>query len=229
MNNIRNILKKSELFCTLTEDQIAQAIIPHGQLLTLVKKQQIFRPGQSVDSFCIVLSGKVYVEYSRPDGGRSLQAVLRAGDVLGAELVHGHDRRSSCYAVAASAATVAVFPVELLLNQEILGASCWTELQNQLLSILSREIVRKSCYLAMHSLKGLRDRIAMYLCYLSEIHQSKAFEIKLSRDEMAAILCVNRSCLSHELSLMEQDGMITFWKGQFILHDPECWKSPAEF
>lgn len=210
MNNIRNILKKSELFCTLTEDQIAQAIIPHGQLLTLVKKQQIFSPGQNMDSFYIVLSGKVYLEYSRPDGGRSLQAVLRAGDILGAEQIYCDGRRSSCYAVAASSATVAVFPVEMILNQEILGQPCWTELRNQLLSILSRDIARKSCYLAMHSLKGLRDRIAMYLRYLEEIHQSKAFEIKLSRDEMAAILCVNRSCLSHELSLMEQDGMPAF-------------------
>ena len=45
-----------------------------------------------------------------------------------------------------------------------------------------------------------------------------SFSIPFSREEMAAFLCVNRSALSHELSLMRKEGLISFRKNEFTLH-----------
>ena len=176
----------------------------------------------------MVLSGKIRIEYSLPDGGNSLQAVLTPGGVLALEQVCSQDQTGSYYAVAATAATGAAFPVEMLTRPGLIGEDSRQEIRNQLLDILSRENMRKEYFLAMLSLKGLRERIVMFLRWLAERHRSDTFDIPLTRDEMAAILCVNRSCLSHELSLMEQDGMISFRKGRFQLHDPENWKSVTE-
>ena len=47
--------------------------------------------------------------------------------------------------------------------------------------------------------------------------QSPAFEIPFSREGMAAYLCMNRSALSHELSRMQQEGIISFRKNRFTL------------
>lgn len=229
MSELTAILKQSELFCTLTEDQIAQNILIHGLILALSKKQQIIMQRQSVEHFYVVLSGKIHIEFSRPDGERSLQAVMRPGDVLGSELICCDHRISAYDALAATTAAVISFPVGMVQLSGMIDEECRLRIRDQLLLILSRDNARKNYYLAMHSLKGLRERVAMYLLYLAEVYQSNSFDTALSRDEMPAILCVNRSCLSHELSLMEQDGMISFRKGQFVLHDPHRWKEIAGF
>ena len=51
--------------------------------------------------------------------------------------------------------------------------------------------------------------------------RKRTFAVSFSREEMASFLCVNRSALSHELSLMEQEGLITFRKNVFTLNEWE--------
>lgn len=228
MIDILKTLKQCELFRTLPEALITQQILPCGQLTVLPKKQQIIRPQQAAETFSVVLSGKIRIEYSLPDGESCLQAVLTAGDVLGAELIIPREELACYHALTATAASILSFPVRMLTVPGLIGEECRREILRQLLVLLSRDIMRRDFFLAMLSRKGLRERIVMYLRYLAQQNGSDTFEVPMNRDEMAAVLCVNRSCLSHELSLMEQDGMITFRKGQFTLHDPRNWKCPTE-
>ena len=67
------------------------------------------------------------------------------------------------------------------------------------------------------SQRGLRSRILIYLTMQAERRGANSFQIPFSREEMADFLCVNRSKLSHELSLMEQEGLIRFRKNCFTL------------
>lgn len=228
MVDILKTVRQCALFRTLPEEVITQQILPWGQLAVLPKKQQIIRPQQEAETFSVVLSGKVRIEYSLPEGESCLQAVLTAGDVLGAELIIPQEELASYHALTATAASILSFPVRMLTVPGLIGEECRREILRQLLALLSRDIMRRDFFLAMLSRKGLRERIVMYLRYLAQRNGSDTFEISLNRDEMAAILCVNRSCLSHELSLMERDGMITFRKGQFTLHEPRNWKCSAE-
>jgi CRP-like cAMP-binding protein len=52
---------------------------------------------------------------------------------------------------------------------------------------------------------------------LAARRRTNTFAIPFSREELAAFLCVNRSALSHELSLMKQEKLITFRKNTFTL------------
>lgn len=67
------------------------------------------------------------------------------------------------------------------------------------------------------SKSGLRDRIMTYLSLQAQQKKDFSFLILFSREEMAAYLCVNRSALSHELSLMRKEGWIDFSKNRFTL------------
>ena len=40
---------------------------------------------------------------------------------------------------------------------------------------------------------------------------------KMTREELADFLCVNRSALSHELSKMAAEGLIAFHRNEFTL------------
>lgn len=223
MSEMSAILKQSELFGVLSEDEICAHLIPLGNIQHIHKKQQIIIPQQHMDTFSIVLSGKFHVMHYFPDGSSSLLSVLTAGDALGAELIYHHDRLSPYYTVAVSAAKILSFPVEMLTVSGFIDEKICGRIREQLLMLLSRWNVQKQYRLAILSQKGLRERIMMYLSMLSSQQQSTTLEIMLNREEMAAILCVNRSCLSHELSLMERDGLISFQKNQFTLNALENW------
>ena len=88
---------------------------------------------------------------------------------------------------------------------------------SRLLTLISHENMKKEYRLAILSQKGLRERIMTYLTMQAARRQTNTFSIPFSREELASFLCVNRSALSHELSRMEQEGLITFRKNVFSL------------
>ena len=79
--------------------------------------------------------------------------------------------------------------------------------------------MKKEYRLAILSQKGLRDRIVTYLTMQAGRLGKTSFDIPFSREELAAFLCVNRSALSKELSLMQEDGLIRFRKNHFTIID----------
>ena len=56
-----------------------------------------------------------------------------------------------------------------------------------------------------------------FLVMQANKRQTDTFSVPFTRDEMASYLCVNRTCLSHELSQMEKEGIIKFKRNQFTL------------
>ena len=83
--------------------------------------------------------------------------------------------------------------------------------------IKNDENMKKAYRLAIMSRNGLRERILAYLTMQAAKRGTNTFTIPFSREELAAFLCVNRSALSHELSLMRQEGLLDFHKNNFSL------------
>lgn len=65
---------------------------------------------------------------------------------------------------------------------------------------------------------SLRRRVLLYLQDCRSRQGSDCFRLSLSREEMAAYLAVNRSALSRELSRLQQEGFIEFYRNSFRLH-----------
>ncbi|MBQ8238063.1 MAG: Crp/Fnr family transcriptional regulator [Oscillospiraceae bacterium] len=225
MRDVLQILKQSELFKTLPEEVIERDILPLGQILKLARKHQFIVPHQDMTAFAVVLSGRIHIEYSLPFGGSTLQRVATCGDILGAEWICSDQMMTSQSAEAVSAATVISFPNQMIAEKGMIDEDCRQELLNRLLRLLSENCIGQQYHYALLSLNGLRERVVMYLMRMADHYRCKIFEIPLSREEMAEILCVNRSCLSHELSMMEKDGLISFHKNQFTLHDYQSWQT----
>ena len=119
---------------------------------------------------------------------------------------------------------IAYFPAELATRPGMLPEIWRAELTRQLAAWISNGNIKKEYRLAILSQKGLRERILMFLTLQASRRQTTSFAIPFSREELAAYLCVNRSALSRELSLMQKEGLITFQKNYFHLH----FLKPAE-
>ena len=67
--------------------------------------------------------------------------------------------------------------------------------------------------------KSLRERLLSYLSEQALERGSAHFTIPFNRQQLADYLAVNRSAMSNELSKMQEEGLITYRKNEFILNE----------
>ena len=219
MDELLKQLKDTELFSGLPDKILLEQILPHRQLQEYRKGQFLIEPQQQVRRFAVVLSGKIHIMHLFPEGNYGLMSALTAGDILGADLICTRTQLSPYHAVASTPTRVLYFPVELLTVPGWIQEADRLLVLNRLLTLISNENMKKEYRLAILSQKGLRERIMTYLTMQSSRLRQTTFAISFSREELAAFLCVNRSALSHELSLMQQEGILTFHKNIFSLNN----------
>lgn len=217
-------LQRCELFRDFPADVIQRDILPNGKITELPKGQFLVEPQQRVDQISIVLAGKIHILHLFPDGSTSLTTAVTQREAVGIDLVCTRSRMAPYHAVAVIPTKIFSLPAEFLLQPGMLEESCRLEALNRLLTMISHYNMKKEYRLAILSQKGLRERIMTYLSMQAGKRGTDTFKIPFTREEMASFLCVNRSALSHELSLMEQEGLISFRKNVFTLLRPEKWK-----
>lgn len=208
-------LTQCRLFQNLPRETLEGEILPQGRLRDFEKREVLIAPGDQVDWFAVVLRGRIQISQIFSDGTSSLMDALGPGYTLGTDLICTRSRRAPYYAVAAGPLRILRFPGALLLERG--GGGAREVLWRNLLTILSDDGLRKHYRLAILAQRGLRDRVLVYLTMQAERRGTPTFRIPFSREELAAFLCVNRSALSHELSLMEAEGLIRFRKNEFTL------------
>ena len=221
MASLALILQKTELFADLSPETIQREIIPHGHFQEYQKGQFLIAPQQKVEKFGILLSGKVHILHIFADGTQSLMSDVTTGEIMGADLVCTRSQISPYHAMAAATTQVFYLPILILTRPGILSETVRLSCLGHMLTLISHENMKKEYRLAILSQKGLRERITTYLTMQANRLRKRTFAVSFSREEMASFLCVNRSALSHELSLMEQEGLITFRKNVFTLNEWE--------
>ena len=217
MEQLLDILKQSVLFKGLTEDVLRDEIVPHGHLRDLYKKEVWLGFGDLCHEFGIVLKGRIRIQHRIQKDSSSIMDILEEGDLLGVDLVCTHSRISPYCAAVTQNSQVFLMPFDLLLSPGRLSDSTRLQLLQNMLYYLADQNIRKEHRLSILFHRGLRDRIMTFMMMQKRKFHSDTFTIPFNRDEMASYLCATRSCLSHELSLMAQEGIISFERNTFTL------------
>lgn len=217
MDNIAELLKHTKLLREIPFEIIDAHIVPKGTLERYTKGETLIHAQQKVDNIKILISGKVNILYYCEDGSYSLAASETPSRVLALDLIATRSKRSPYFVVASENSVVFSVPSSLILQPGDMPETERQTILNNFLIMLSHLHMQKEKHLMVLSRKGLRDRIMTYLSLQAQWKKSPCFEIPFSREELAAYLCVNRSALSHELSLMRREGLIDFSKNHFVL------------
>lgn len=217
METILPLLQKSELFGGLPEEILRTEVLPLGSLREAARGQALIVPQERVDHISIVLDGRIQLLHLFADGSYDLFGVLQPGSALGADLACTRSRISPYTAAAALPTRLLRLPAALILRPGMLTEAHRLAVLDRLLCTIATENMKREYRLAILSRKGLRDRILTYLSMQAAKRGTTRFTIPFSREELASYLCVNRSALSHELSRMEQEGLIAFRKNMFSL------------
>lgn len=217
MENIAELLKQTRLLQGLSLESIQKYIVPQGIITEFSKDNFFIRENQEVNHIHILLRGKVNSYYYYVDGNYSLSEVIFPLQIVALDLIATKTRISPYYAIAAEPLEVFSFPTDLVLKPGFILEEERQIIISHLLVCLSHLHMKKEKHIIILSKNGLRDRIMTYLSMQAQMKKSPDFTIPFSREEMAAYLCVNRSTLSHELSLMRKEGIIDFSKNRFTM------------
>lgn len=219
MDRLIRMLRESLLFSDLSEETIKKVILPRGRVQDIPKGNHLISFQERLDFFGVVLSGKINLLHIYGNGDFGIMGVLEPGDLFGMDLIYTKSRISPYYAQATQQTQVLTFPADMILSRGWLPEDIRLSVLERLLMLVSDENMRKEYRLAILFQKGLRDRIMTFLTMQANKRHTNTFSVPFTRDEMASYLCVNRTCLSHELSLMEQDGILSFSRNTFTLLD----------
>ena len=174
--------------------------------------ETIFFEGDLIDKFCIVQKGSVRSEKTYLNGEVHIIDIFDEGSVFGLAVATSRKRVTAIDFISNEETTVVFVPMHSIRKNKFAG-----ELQEALTYMLADSNIKMSNKIEILAERGLRDRILVYLHVLQAKSGTDTVTIRMSREQLAQFLCVNRSALSNELSKMKKEGLIDFKGSRFTL------------
>lgn len=201
------------LFTGLTPKQISTFVSTIGCITKKFDKgAYIMRAFESNDYIWVMLSGKSQVVVEDQFGNETSGHILEKGYVMGATsaIVKGEYNFSSIEAI--TEIEVLIIPYAKLIQMGPSLGQIHGIVMKNLLESFSMKLILMMEKLELVSQKSLRRRIMIYLS--QQARRQKTDELKVpGRVQLARVLSCNRSALTREIAIMEDEGIIKTGKG----------------
>lgn len=218
MKKYIEILKQTTMFSGISENDIESMInCLNASIRQFKKGEYIFRQGEHIDHFCVLLSGSVHIQSDDYWGNRSIISEVRVAEMFGESYAVGKNSAVMIDAVATSDSTVAFFNVRKLMT--VCPHACGFHnavIQNLLMALTHKNqaLMQKLTHI---SKRTTREKLISYLSNQAKLFGSNSFSIPFNRQQLADFLSVDRSAMSNELCKMRDEGLIEFHKSNFTL------------
>ncbi|MGN0702856.1 MAG: Crp/Fnr family transcriptional regulator [Lentihominibacter sp.] len=172
---------------------------------TYKKNEVVFYEGDLIDKICIIREGSVRSEKVYPDGELHIVDIFDTGSIFALEVSSSRTKKAAVDYIS-NEESVVVF----VSMHSIERNTYREEINRAMLYMLSDANIKMAHKIEILAERGLRDRIMVYLNVLRSKAGGSTVTIKMSREQLAQFLCVNRSALSNELNNMKREGIIDF-------------------
>ncbi len=213
---IAEVLQQSRLFKHLEPDTV-KVLVPllNGRVRAYKSGEMIFQEGDRVERIGIILEGTVCLAKLHDDGSENLMEKLGTPMMVGTEIACTKSKLSPYMMYCESDCQIYSFSYGEIEKPGIIDEILRLTIKQDLLEFIANENIRKLYKIDVLSDNGIRQRIMTYLRGQAMLQGAASFEIPFNREQLANYLCVNRSALSHELSVMRKEGLIHCWKNKF--------------
>lgn len=214
------VLKKSALFANIHEEDIAK-MLNCLMIKTKIyeKNAYIINPAQTIMEVGIVLTGRINIIKEDYWGNRSILTTLETGELFGEAFACAQASLNVFNIVAAERCEI------LFLNYQKITTPCHhackfhTQLIQNMLRLVAQKNIMLTTKIGHLTQKTTRQKILSYLSSEAIKCHNNTFVIPFNRQELADYLSVERSAMSAELSKMQKDGLISYYKNKFILNN----------
>ncbi|MBQ9015550.1 MAG: Crp/Fnr family transcriptional regulator [Firmicutes bacterium] len=200
-------LRKSDYIDALEQLNITNKSYKKGEI--------IYYEGDIIDALCIVERGSVRGEKTYPNGEIHIVSIFDEGSIFCLEVSVSRMKTTPIDIIANEQCRV------IYISMQSIEASAFSDkMHSALIEMLADDNIRMTHKVEILAERGLRSRVLVYLNVLARKSGTDTVSVKMSREQMAQYLCVNRSALSNELNKMKREGLIDFKRGQFRLLKP---------
>ncbi len=183
------------------------------------KGQIIFMAGDTPKHLAVVLDGNVRVFREDLLGNRTILGEFGKGELFGETFALAKSE-------ALSVTVAATQPSQILLIEgwRITGTcphccGFHSRLIENMMAILAKKNLLLTEKMEIMAKRTTRDKLMYYLSAQSQRACSLSFEIPFNRQELADYLCVDRSAMSSELGKLQREGILTYERSSFKLHE----------
>ena len=203
-SGLLNELKKSDYMDAFEQLKISGRNYKSGET--------VFFEGDIIDKFCIVKKGSVRSEKTYLNGEVHIVELFDEGSVFGLAFALSKSRITALDFVSNEESEIVFVSMHSIRKSRFSN-----EINTALNYMMADSNIKMGHKIEILAERGLRERMRVYLHVLRTKSGSDTVTIRMSREQLAQYLCVNRSALSNELSKMKKDGIIDFKGSRFTL------------
>lgn len=203
-SGLLNELKKSDYMDAFEQLKISGRNYKSGET--------VFFEGDIIDKFCIVKKGSVRSEKTYLNGEVHIVDLFDEGSVFGLAFALSKSRITALDFVSNEESEIVFVSMHSIRKSRFSN-----EINTALNYMMADSNIKMGHKIEILAERGLRERMMVYLHVLRTKSGSDTVTIRMSREQLAQYLCVNRSALSNELSKMKKDGIIDFKGSRFTL------------
>ncbi len=212
-----DVLARVKLFGDISEDELTLMLSCLDARTAEVKKDEIILlAGSRPEHIGIVLAGQFHIVREDYDGKRTIIAAVTPGEIFAESLCCAGVGESPVTVVADTDATAMLLRFDRILHTCPRSCVFHAKLIENMLEMIARNNLTLQSRRDSIGINSVREKVLRYLRSLSP-QPGREFAIPFNREELADYLCVERSALSHTLSRMQKDGVLTFRKNRFRL------------
>lgn len=186
------------------------------------KDEIIYRTGDVVHEIGLVEAGSVNIVMNSYWGNSIIIGHVESGKIFAETYAAIPGEELLCDVVAAEDAEILFLDFAKFATTCSSACSFHQRVIQNLLRISALKNLGMSRRMIHTAPKSMREKILSYLSEQAMLNGNTSFEIPFNRQQLADYLGVDRSALSAELSRMQKDGLITYQKNHFELHDAEA-------
>ena len=212
------ILKNTQLFAGVSEAEIESLLsCLSASLRTYRRGEYVYHRGNRLDQIAVLVEGELHIQRDDYWGNRSILQQVNVGGMFGEAYLAPESGAMVNDVVAAKNSVVAFFDVRRVITTCSSACRFHTSVVQNLFFAISEKNRSLEQKLGHMSRRTTREKLISYLSEESRRHSSNSFTIPFNRQQLADFLSVDRSAMSNELSKLQADGLLTYYKNQFTL------------
>lgn len=211
------ILRRSPLFADLPDATLARTLSLLAATRRLYARgDYLCRMGEPLTHFGLVLAGTVQVYTDDIEGNQVMMASVTPGETFGESLCYLQRVATHLYILTADGAEVLWLDVSPFRGEHGTDPFVYTTF-SRFTAMLASRTLEMNERIQILSKITLRDKLLTFFAGCERRNGQKTFQIPFDRAALAVYLGVNRTALSRELSAMQREGMIAFYRNSFKL------------
>ncbi len=227
--NIVKILVSSPIFHDISPSQLdimLDCLKP--KINTYNKNSYIAVQGEPYTGLGILLSGEAAIIKESASGSRVIMTVIGPGELFGEMIAFSPRKHWPASVSAQSTCAVMFLPPEKIIGECTQACGGYKQLIKNILVLLSTKALMLNQRVEYLAIKGMREKISIYLLEQYKINQKNTFVLPLKRNELADFLSVSRTALSRELGRMRDEGIIEFYRTSVKINNLALLRRGAE-